>query len=1270
MSFIRNLDVETKALSFNADKNKVSVIGGRDIALSISNFKNAIIKGQLSSYGGGNIRLILGAIIENRFTNSLETIYAASSNSLPLERESSFTDYFDRNQRYPIRYTTTTSKKTNAYKTDPRDLSYYFLEFQANLNPTIILGKCINGVDTVLSRRSGVRAIKGNSITVDDYGTITFSCYQIGPNAVKLSARIGTEYLTLPYTTLHATDSNNKLANAESSGYIGFIGRGLSFDNLVIASRSENSPFDSCSGGGKVYSWQSLDPTLPGGSAFEDPNPPQPGIRTIISNINGVVLSYNNSGTEKDLLRVNNLPIIYRNAKVNRFSLYRSGWIPLCAASNQNITQSSLGTGTGQISNAIILKRTTNNFITFWRMNQIGINRDGITPNSWVQQSTDGWYAPDSDTLYNIETILNFDLNNDSIIGKEGQPPPTPGTNVISTVGNVVLSYDIEGTDKNLLKVNGDLVKNGNGNFIDYFDYLNTSYETVAAGNINGQNMLVFRTPNDGKPFVKNLIQALPGDDKLTNNPSQIRIFQSPLTTIPIRFSVPVTGVTQNSFSFYSGGRGWAVRNFTVSGSGQNYVLTIPSSEVNRPGLWEVRIYSTNIKGVINGKQVSMKQPSRLYWAINRMDSISPPAGVDNDPPLTSLVVWNMSSEWEKSETSIVYRLNTNNYYQAENDFNIDFNNDNIIGHPNATPPEPEEPEPVNIIEDTGNVVLSYDSNNNLQANNIPIKFNTRPLNKNNRVWEFLAADNISGVNSLLLRSKDNGASFVLRFDDNWNNTAGDSYALPGTDKFFDTETLFDIDVNEDDIVGRPRPPVTLPTQVGSNLVFSYDRTGEEQNLLKINNSLIKDKNNNNINFIKFPIEWEILAAGRHENTHVIVLKYKLNGFLFLMKFDENWKHMSGSSSWYAPLSPTYNAIETSFGLDFNQDGAVGARPTTNLPPTDTNVTNIENVGSVTLAYNSQDILTANGNSIKYNNTPIKRTNKDWNFVAAERINNVNTLVCESKQNKYLNFLRFDDNWNSIGGEGWYAPNSADYLAAELLFQSDFDKDGNTGPRLTLNTSFDEATVEAVINQNFALSVDLNTNINSGAIFKHEWEYDIGNGWVDWTLGQQDTYKLSTINISFLSTYNTLKVRCKTTVVFFKDSLALSVFGGNLEIVSKTFTATKKQETNYLAIRSANPITFTYNRNTEFNLDDLPKYVQDQISIIMGGDLGTDYITGINNAWTPLCSVLEGNRCSTYLRAVQDGTYGTRVLKSGLTYTIYPRIISFVPFIIDFENLS
>jgi hypothetical protein len=279
-------------------------------------------------------------------------------------------------------------------------------------------------------------------------------------------------------------------------------------------------------------------------------------------------------------------------------------------------------------------------------------------------------------------------------------------------------------------------------------------------------------------------------------------------------------------------------------------------------------------------------------------------------------------------------------------------------------------------------------------------------------------------------------------------------------------------------------------------------------------------------------------------------------------------------------------------------------------------------------------------------------------------------ILQQSRTSGYLNFLEFDNSWNSTSNRGWYAPGSADFYAIELMFQKDVDNNGNTGPILSLTSNFEE-TLQAFGNQTLSLGVSLNTNLlQSDTTIRYEWEYDTGSGWTDWTLPQTDTFKSSFISVVFLPTYTTLKIRCKTTVLFAPNSLALDVFGGNFELMSKELVVTKKAETNYVVVRSPVPFTFTYDRGSSFNLDTIPKYVQNSIAMISGGDLPSDYLTGIPSSWTPLCGPLETDNCATYRQAQSDAVYGNRLLKSGLTYTIYPKTLSFRPFIIDFENLS
>ena len=1266
------------------DKTKVIFNGGgRASSLTKDTIKNGLLETNLN-ISGQSMRFALGCVIENRTTNSLETIESWLNGSMrTINAGGNVQDSIGRD---PVIYTRYQTYPSSTNRTDGRDLSYYFVQINTR-SKIMFIGKVVRGTETILGQKS-VASI-GN-----DYGKLSFSCYQTGANEVTISARLGTPYTSLPYTILERTDSNNFLASQESVGRFGIIFGGGVGTELIITNRSKEDKFAIC-GSGEIYTWQGANPTnpTPGEPSINDPNPPGEGASTVISSINGVTLSYDNAGEFKDCLKINNILVRRWSVSptrayvpVNRFDFLSLGWAPIAAANDARISSRALLTAPlGQRSDtptAIILRKINSNFITFFRVT-VATNGTTVPVGTWVMGSSltaeslsnfrpiDGWLAPTSQTVYNVETILNFDLNKDTIIGAPGSPPPAaPGTTNISTSGEITLLYNNTGNEKDLLQVSSNLETNQfitkDGNNINYAQYLNNSYEALGAATFGSKNYIAWKAPLSAAPTVNNAVEVLASRPNFSNSVDQISDIPM-VTSIAIRFSVPVTGIntstfiTDGTFKLYKDGVAVSLRNATLSGSGANYTLTLSSTPSLNPasdiGIYELRIFKNTIVGTINGQQVTMKQPSSIYWGRGRSRS---------NNQSSSLVIWEMSSSWAFVAVNSILSPNSSEYYQAESNFNLDFNKDGKIGNP-VTPP-PETPS-LNVIERSGNTVLSVDLNtNNLLANNSTIVTEGSPVKFNNSSWEYLAAENIAGVNCLLSKSKQNGGARVIKCDANWSSTSIDPVSLPNTDAFFATETLFNVDIDKDGLIGRPLPPVIIPSQTGSGLVLSYNRQGEGSGLLKVGSTLVKTANNENVYVPNYDIlKWQPVSAGVVDGVNTIVWKFKDNGYLHFWRLNGSWKQTS-SDGWYAPNSAPFYAIETLFGIDFNNDGKVGDINPPPTPPTPPSSTTIESLGNVRLAYNNNDVLTANGTVVKFNNIPLKRTGTDWAYLAAENISGTNTLLSQYKPTGYLHFLQFDNNWNSTGGSGWYAPNSSDFLAAEFMFEKDIDGNGITGPSISFQSNFEES-LEAVSNQTIPLSVTLNTNLSETTV-TYLWQYNIGSGWVDWTLPQTNSRTSSSISAVFLPTYTTLKIRCKASILFAPNSLALSVFGGNYILTSKELTITKKAETNYIVVRSPSPLTFTYNRGSSFSLDSLPQYIQDNIAIITGGDLSADYITGIPSSWTPLCRPLEVANCNAQKQAVTDGVYGTRLLKSGLTYTLYPRTLSFRPFIMDFENLS
>jgi hypothetical protein len=88
------------------------------------------------------------------------------------------------------------------------------------------------------------------------------------------------------------------------------------------------------------------------------------------------------------------------------------------------------------------------------------------------------------------------------------------------------------------------------------------------------------------------------------------------VTSIPITFNTPVTGLSLASFKLMLNGRSVSLRGARLTGSGTNYTLTLPSRLTNTRGIYTLQIVAANIKATTNG--AAMAENQTIYWGKGR----------------------------------------------------------------------------------------------------------------------------------------------------------------------------------------------------------------------------------------------------------------------------------------------------------------------------------------------------------------------------------------------------------------------------------------------------------------------------------------------------------------------------------------------------------------------------------------------------------------------------------------------------------------------------
>ena len=134
-------------------------------------------------------------------------------------------------------------------------------------------------------------------------------------------------------------------------------------------------------------------------------------------------------------------------------------------------------------------------------------------------------------------------------------------------------------------------------------------------------------------------------------------------------------------------------------------------------------------------------------------------------------------------------------YYDAEINFEIDINNDGVIGAPEYSP-----------IESNGSVSLGKDVTEKLYANEFSIHDPTgKQISTSHYAgWQTLAVEAIDGVNTVLWEYTplEDFTIGILTHHGTGSWSSGEHY--DGSTEYYDAEINFEIDINNDGVIGAP----------------------------------------------------------------------------------------------------------------------------------------------------------------------------------------------------------------------------------------------------------------------------------------------------------------------------------------------------------------------------------------------------------------------------------------------------------------------------------
>ena len=382
-----------------------------------------------------------------------------------------------------------------------------------------------------------------------------------------------------------------------------------------------------------------------------------------------------------------------------------------------------------------------------------------------------------------------------------------------------------------------------------------------------------------------------------------------------------------------------------------------------------------------------------------------------------NLLVWTVNSDWQYVDftQSVTHAPGSSGFYAAELAFGIDIDGG---GAGNA---------PLTPIEQSGAVTLNENSANGLlYADTTPIYAGSLHIKADsfNR-YTVRAAETDGSDNKVLLIGTD-GSALVWTLNAEWQYvdfTQSVSHK-PGSASFYQTETLFGLDI---DGGGVGQAPLTPVEQVGTVTLNQNSANG----LLYAGTTAIYAGS--------FHIKADsfggfTVTAAETAGTDNKVLLTGNDGSLVVWTLNSNWEFVDFTQSVkHKPGSNGFYQAETLFGTDID-GGGIGQAP---LSP-------VEQAGSVILNKNTvNNLLYAGTTPIYAGSLHITPTSfGGYNVVAAETQASANKVLLTSARGLVVWTLNANWQFNDFTQSVLHKPGSTGFYETEALFSIDVDGGG------------------------------------------------------------------------------------------------------------------------------------------------------------------------------------------------------------------------------------
>ena len=464
---------------------------------------------------------------------------------------------------------------------------------------------------------------------------------------------------------------------------------------------------------------------------------------------------------------------------------------------------------------------------------------------------------------------------------------------------------------------------------------------------------------------------------------------------------------------------------------------------------------SNNIQPSYSSGPFSVETPFGSYMAAERLQNENYVV-YSNSPPFVYIDILRFDEDW-KHIGAISHDDGTDSYYQAEADFEVDFNADGILGSPLAG---------FTIIEGNGNAKLLEDKDGSawvaVGSKLFSLVSEDQPVKINGEFGgSFSAVETLNGTNYIVY-SYDDGLEYevdVIEMDDNWDWKDIRAISLPndGSDSYYSNELDFGVDFNADGILGSPGENQDFKVIEGNG---NTDLLEDENGFAWISSNSNKIKLSDGLSSfsVETPFGSYMAAETLNNENYVVYSNSPPFVYIGILKYDKNWNYIETIS--HDDGTDSYYKAEVDFGVDFNADGVTGSNETSEnelveMVESDGNAFLLKDSSGfawvATTDYAGYLTITTDNESKKL------KVSNGFLILCAEEIDGENYAVLTETNDPGddILILKFDDAWDYSSESNLLLPTfflesipddgNLAYYSAEVDFNHDFNSDGLIG---------------------------------------------------------------------------------------------------------------------------------------------------------------------------------------------------------------------------------